>query len=96
LEEEESGDESDFDPRSADSFINLAQFMELSPQFNSLKRENINDVGGINEGVMASPGMLVAQGRRLGGLKARIIGSSSGIQIHNKDGLPPGPNASRA
>ena len=54
-----------------------------------------SDVGGIKEGAMASSEMLVAQGRRLGGLTARVVGSSSGIQIHN-DGLPPGPNASRA
>ena len=96
LEEEESGDDSDFDPRSGDYFTDFAQLPESSPQFNSLIRENISDVGGIKEGAMAFPEMLVARGRRLGGLvRARVVGSSSGIQIHN-DGLPPGPNASRA
>ena len=45
---------------------------------------------------MASPEMFVARGRRLGGLRARVVGSLSSIQIHNIDGLPPGPNASRA
>ena len=96
LEEEESGEEFDFDPRSGNCFADFAQLPEPSPQVNSLIRENANDINGIKEGVLASPEMLVARGRRLGGLRACIVGSSSNIQIHNIDGLPPGPNASRA
>ena len=49
----------------------------------------------INEGAMASPKMLVAQGCRLGGLRARVVGSLNDLQIHSIDGLPLGPNASR-
>ena len=96
MEEEESGKESDFDPRSGDCFADFAQLPKPSPQVNSLIRENANDINGIKEGVLASPEMLVARGRRLGGLRACIVGSSSNIQIRNIDGLSPGPNASRA
>ena len=96
VEEEESGEESDFDPRSGDCFVDFAQLPEPSLQVNSLIRENANDMNGIKEGVMASLEMLVARGRRLGGLRARVVGSSSNIQIRNNDGLPPGPIASRA
>ena len=45
---------------------------------------------------MVSPKMLVAWGCHLGSLKAHVVGDSSNIQIHNIDGLPSGPNASRA
>ena len=96
MEEEESGEESDYDPHNGDCFADFAQLPESSPQVNSLIRENANDVNGINEGVMASPEMLVARGRPLGGLRARVVGNSSNIQIRNIDGLPPGPNAARA
>ena len=95
VEEEESGEESDFDPRSGDCFVDFAQLPESSPQVDSLIRENTNNVNGINEGVMASPEMLVARGRPLGGLRARVVGNSSNMQIRNNDGLPPGPNAAR-
>lgn len=40
--------------------------------------------------------MLVARSQHLGGLRARVVGSPSGIQSHNNDGLPPRPNATRA
>jgi hypothetical protein len=96
VKKEESGEEFDYDPRSGDCFADFAQLPESSPQVNSLIRENANDVNGINEGVMASPEMLVARGRPLGGLRARVVGNSSNIQIRNIDGLPPGPNAARA
>ena len=79
VKKEESGEEFDFDPRSRDCFADFAQSPEPSPQVNSLIRENANDMNGINEGVMASPEMLVTRGRRLGGLKARVVGSSSNI-----------------
>ena len=59
VEKEESGEESDFDPRSGDCFANFAQLSESSPQVDSLIRKNANDVNGINEGVMASSEMLL-------------------------------------
>ena len=76
---------------SGDCFSDFAQFPKPSPQFNSLIRKNINDMGGIKEGAMASPEMLVARGRHLGSLRAYVVGSSSDIQIHIIDGLPPSP-----
>ena len=57
VEKEESGEEFDFDPRSRDCFADFAQPPEPSPQVNSLIRENANDMNGINEGVMSSPGL---------------------------------------
>ena len=76
LEEKENGEEFDIDPRSGDCFTDFAQLPKPIPQFHSLIRENINhDMGGIKEGVMASPEMLVARGCRLGGLRACVVGS---------------------
>ena len=60
LEEEESGEGFDFDPRSGDCFVDFAQLPEPSPQVNSLIRENTNNINGIKEGILASPEMLVA------------------------------------
>ena len=85
---EENGEESDFDPRNGYCFVDFAQLSKPSPQINSFIRENANDMNEINEGVMASPEMLIARGRQLGDLRARVVGSSSNIQIHNIDGLP--------
>lgn len=51
---------------------------------------------GIGEGAMVSPKMLVARSHHLGGLRARVVGSSSGTQSHNEDGLPLVLNAARA
>lgn len=51
---------------------------------------------GIEEGAMVSPKMLVARSHHLGGLRARVVGSSSGTQSHNDDGLPLGLNATKA
>lgn len=45
---------------------------------------------------MVSPKMLVARSQYLGGLRARMVGSSSRTQSHNDDGLPPRPNAAMA
>ena len=75
VEEEESEEESNFDPRNGNFIAEFAQLPESSPHINSLIRENVNDVNGINEGIMASPKMLVARGRRLCGLRARVVGS---------------------
>ena len=97
MKEEENGKESDFDPRSGNCFTDFARLPKPIPRFNSLIKENINhDMDGIKEGAIASPKMLVARGRCLGGLRAHVVGSSSSNQIHNVDGLPPGSNAFRA
>lgn len=45
---------------------------------------------------MASPEMLVAGSQRLGGLRTRVMGSYSGTLYHDNDGLPHGPNATKA
>lgn len=73
VKEEESGDKCDFYPHNGDCFANFAQLRESFLQVNFLIRENVNNVNGINKGVMAYLEMLVAQGRRLGGLRARVV-----------------------
>ena len=42
------------------------------------------------------PKMLVATSQHLDGLRTWVLGSPSGTQSHHNDGLPPGPNATRA
>ena len=96
MEEEKSKEESNFDPRNGNFIADFAHLPESSPHINSLIKENANDVNGINEGIIPSLKMLVARGRRLGGLRARVVGSSRNIQIRNMDGLFPGPKITRA
>ena len=45
---------------------------------------------------MVSPEILVARSQYLSDLRAWIVGSPSGTQSNNNDGLPHGPNATSA
>lgn len=55
-----------------------------------------NEMCGIREDAMVSPKILVARSEHLSDPRAWIVGSPSRTQSSNNDGLPHGPNATRA
>ena len=69
-EDYKSGEDFGFDPRSGDCFANFAQFHEPTLNLNALRMGIVRNMCGIGEEAMASPKMLVAKRRHLGGLKA--------------------------
>lgn len=95
-EDYEGGEDFDFDldPCSRDCFVDYAQ--PVSQPLRALRMGIVNGMHGIGEEAMASPEMLVVRRQHLGGLRARMVGSSSRVQAHNNDGLPLGPNVTRA
>lgn len=94
LEEDcESGEDSDFDPRSKDCFANFAQLPDPTPNLNVLIMAIVNKMHGNREDVMASPKILVARSQHLGGLRAWVVGSSSMTQSYNHNGLSSTHNA---